>query len=291
MSDTDLPVMIDGVSAIADQFDGYLVDLWGCVHNGIEPYPEAVEALLNLAAQGKTISLLSNGPRRGVDLIARLDQMGVPREAYHYVMSSGEAAWHALADRPDEFHAGFGNRVFHMGPPRDESVFTGNGLLKVDTITAADFILNTGPVEYSHTVGTYQKLLDEALDHELPMVSANPDLVVHIGDDLVICAGLIAQRYEEMGGRVAYHGKPYPSVYNRCFEFLSGIEKQRILGIGDGLRTDILGAGQQGISSLFLSAGIHAEDTGGMVPERGLIRDLATRIASIPNYASARLRW
>ena len=77
-------------------------------------------------------------------MIARLDQMGVPREAYHYVMSYGEAAWHALADRPDEFHAGFGNRVFHMGPPRDESVFTGNGLLKVDTISAADFILNTG---------------------------------------------------------------------------------------------------------------------------------------------------
>ena len=291
MSDSNLPVMIDGISAIADQFDGYLVDLWGCVHNGIEPYPEAVDALLKLAGQGKTISLLSNGPRRGVDLTERLDQMGVPREAYHYVMSSGEAAWHALADRPDEFHASFGNRCYHLGPPRDVSVFTGNGLSKADTIAGADFILNTGPVEYSHTVDTYREILDEALELGLPMVCANPDLLVHIGDDLVICAGLIAENYNEMGGKVAYHGKPYASVYDRCFEFLSGIDKRRIIGVGDGLRTDVFGAKQQGISSLFLSAGIHSEDTGGMTPEPHLIREFAGQIASIPDYASSRLRW
>ena len=291
MPDSKLPEMIEGISAIADRYDGYLVDLWGCVHNGIEPYPEAVDALLKLAGQGKTISLLSNGPRRGVDLVARLDQMGVPREAYHYVMSSGEAAWQAFADRSDEFHAGLGDRCFHLGPLRDVGVFSGNGLTKADSIADADFILNTGPIEYSHTVETYQGLLDEALARGLPMVCANPDLLVHIGDDLVICAGLIAQRYEEMGGQVAYHGKPYSSVYERCYGFLSGIAKERIIGIGDGLRTDVLGAANQGISSLFLSAGIHGEDTGGMQPDQQLIRDLAVRIARIPTYASSRLRW
>ncbi len=291
MSDTDLPIMIDGISAIADQYDGYLVDLWGCVHNGIEPYPEAVDALLKLSEQGKTISLLSNGPRRGVDLVARLDSMGVPREAYHYVMSSGEAAWQAFADRSDAFHASLGARCYHMGPARDESVFTGNGLTQDFSIETADFILNTGTVEYSHTVETYQGILDRALVRGLPMVCANPDLIVHIGDDLVICAGALALRYEEMGGKVTYHGKPYTSVYDRCFEFLSGIEKSRILGIGDGLRTDILGAKNQGISSLFLSAGIHSEDTGGLKPQPELICALAVRIVSIPTYASPRLRW
>lgn len=291
MSDVALPQMIDGVSSIADRYDGFLVDLWGCVHNGVEPYPEAVDALLRLAGMGKKINLLSNGPRRGVDLIARLDGMGVSRDAYHYVMSSGEAAWQAFADRTDEFHASLGSRCFHLGPARDVSVFTGNGITQVQTLAGADFILNTGPWEFSDTLESFEDLLGNAYDLRLPMVCANPDLVVHIGEDLVICAGLIAQRYEEMGGQVAYHGKPYQSVYERCYANLEGIEKQRILAIGDGLRTDVQGAANQGISSLFLTKGIHVDELGEKSDEPSEIRDLAIRIAAIPTYASTRLRW
>ncbi len=290
MPDTELPLLIDGIAEIADRYDGFLVDLWGCVHNGIEPYPEAVDALLKLAARGKRINLLSNGPRRAVDLIARLDQMGVPREAYHHVMSSGEAAWRAFAERTDPVHAALGTRCYHLGPARDVSVFTGNGLVKAETLSSADFVLNTGPRDYSDTVETYQPLLNEALAHGLPMVCANPDLVVHIGQDLVICAGLIAQRYEEMGGQVAYHGKPYASVYERCFAFLSGIEKDRILAIGDGLRTDIQGALNQGIDSLFLMDGIHFEEIGGTNFSPAAFRRVAKQIGAIPSYAALRLR-
>ena len=291
MSDSKLPEIINGISAIADHFDGYLVDLWGCVHDGIDPFSEAVEALVKLSERGKTINLLSNGPRRSVDLVARLDQMGVPRAAYHYVMSSGEVTWHALAERSGGAEANSGNRVYHMGPPRDVSVFTGNGVTQVSKVSEANFILNTGPFEYGHTIEMYQDLLDEARRFGLPMVCANPDLLVHIGDSLEICAGLIAQKYEEMGGEVAYHGKPYASVYKKCFENLEGISKDRIVGVGDGLRTDILGASRQGISSLFLSDGIHTEETGGMEPDQQLIRSLSVQIATIPTYASSRLRW
>jgi HAD superfamily hydrolase (TIGR01459 family) len=291
MSDSALPVMIDGISSIADRYDGYLVDLWGCVHNGIEPYPEAVDALLHLTRMGKKINLLSNGPRRGVDLIARLDEMGVPREAYHYVMSSGEAAWQAFSDRTDDFHRQLGNRCYHLGPSRDASVFSGNGLEQALALSAADFVLNTGPTDFSHKLEDYEGTLRKALENNLPMVCANPDLLVHIGDDLVICAGLIAQRYEDLGGKVAYHGKPYPSVYERCYKFLSGIPKNRILAIGDGLRTDVLGASNQGVSSLFLTQGIHVDELGSRINDAQAIHDLGTSIAAVPSYAAARLSW
>jgi HAD superfamily hydrolase (TIGR01459 family) len=291
MSDTNQPVMLDGISRIAERFDGFLVDLWGCVHNGIEPYPEAVDALLRLSDMGKKINLLSNGPRRAADLIARLDEMGVPRKAYHYVMSSGEAAWQAFADRNDDFHAALGTRCYHLGPSRDVSVFTGNGLTAVSSLADADFILNTGPLEFSDTLADYEGLLAAAREAGLPMVCANPDLVVHVGDDLVICAGLIAQRYEEIGGAVAYHGKPHPSVYDRCYGFLAGIGRDRILAIGDGLRTDIQGAYNQGIASLFLTQGIHIDELGDLSQGEEPIRQLASRIAAIPSYALPRLRW
>jgi len=283
--------MIHGVGDIADQYDAYLVDLWGCVHNGIEAFPEAVDALLRLADAGKKINLLSNGPRRAVDLIARMDQMQVPREAYHHVMSSGEAAWQAFANRSDPFHASLGHRCYHLGPPRDKSVFTGNGLDAVPSLKEADFVLNTGPLEYSDTVSTYEPLLNEGVALNLPMVCANPDLVVHIGDDLVICAGLIAQRYEELGGIVAYHGKPHDSVYQRCLLNLGHPARERVLAIGDGLRTDILGAGRQEFASLFLSDGIHTEEVGGKYPTASRIRSIASRIGAIPTFAMARLRW
>ena len=283
--------LIGGVSELADRYDGFLVDLWGCVHNGIEPFPAAVDALLRLAEAGKTICLLSNGPRRASDLVARLDQMGVPRAAYHHVMSSGEAAWQALAERPDAFHAAFGARCYHLGPARDRSVIEGNGTVPAVSIEQADFILNTGPVDFADSLESYEAVLQDALRLDLPMVCANPDLVVHIGDDLVICAGLIAQRFEALGGRVAYHGKPYRSVYDRCFAFMETIASSRILAIGDGLRTDILGAGKQGMDSLFLTAGIHIDEVSGDSPDISLIRALSESIGTVPPYAMPRLSW
>ena len=291
MASAETPTLIDGLSEIADRYDGYLVDLWGCVHNGVEAFPAAVDALLRLSSAGKTVCLLSNGPRRSADLIARLDQMKVPRDAYRFVMSSGEAVWHAFAERSDAFHAGLGRNCYHLGPERDVSVFTGNGLTQVASLSDADFVLNTGPREYSDSLADFEDLLAQAHECALPMVCANPDLVVHVGDQLVICAGLIAQRYEELGGKVAFHGKPHASVYERCFAAMGGIPRDRVIAIGDGLRTDVQGAANQGIASLFLSAGIHLDDFGPERPDAVAIRKLAAEIAAIPTYATLRLGW
>jgi HAD superfamily hydrolase (TIGR01459 family) len=291
MEQTMAPAILGGVSEIADHYDGFIVDLWGCVHNGIEPFPAAVDALLKLSDHGKVIALLSNAPRRSDALIARLDEMGVPRHAYHFAMSSGEATWRALAERSDAFHASLGNRCYHLGPTRDVSVCTGNDLIVVDFLENADFILNTGPLEHSDTVADYLPLLEHALARELPMICANPDLVVHIGEQLVICAGAIAERYGKMGGRVAYHGKPHSSVYEQCAAFFATRSATRLLSIGDGLRTDILGAFRAGLSSIFLTNGIHADDLGSERLEPAAIERIAAGIGAVPTYAMSALRW
>ena len=283
--------MIAGISEIADQFDGYLVDLWGCVHNGIEPYPAAVTALLELRKRGKSICMLSNGPRRAVDLIARLDQMGVPRDAYQHVMSSGEATWNALAVRPDAFHQSFGQRCDHIGPSRDISVTEGNGTLIAASIEDADFILCTGPVENHHPIDVYTPVLTKAAELGVPMVCANPDLVVHIGEDLVYCAGTMAALYQGMGGKVSYHGKPYQSVYDQCFSFFPEIPSDRLIGIGDGLRTDILGANRNGIKSLFLTGGIHSDEITYSSDGSSNLQTICRDIGAHPNFAAQRLEW
>tara|TARA_R110002096_G_scaffold13829_14_gene48684 strand:- start:209 stop:1090 length:882 start_codon:yes stop_codon:yes gene_type:complete len=283
--------IISGLSAIIDRYDGLLVDLWGCVHNGIEPFPEAVDALLQARRMGKSVCLLSNGPRRGDVLVERLDSMGVPREAYQYVMSSGEATWLALAERSDPFHAALGDKCYRLGPVRDASVHTGNGLTMVDWVNAADFIICTGILENEDTVEQYDSLLQSARERDLPMVCANPDLVVHIGERLTLCAGSIAARYQELGGAVVYHGKPYPSVYHHCFRLTGIASRSRLLAIGDGLRTDIKGANSMDLASLFLSAGIHVDRLGNSPPSPQAVADLARSIDAHPTFTMPRLRW
>lgn len=285
------PQIVSGLSAVIDQFDGLLVDLWGCVHNGLTPFPAAVDALERAAAASKTVCLLSNGPRRGSVLVERLDGMGVPRSAYHHVMSSGEAAWQALAERDDPFHAALGTRCFRLGPIRDASVHTDNGLTLVETVADADFILCTGPFDNSDTVEDYEGLLQDARDRNMPMVCANPDLVVHIGDQFVICAGSLAQRYQAMGGAVAYHGKPFASVYHQCFRLTGIADRQRLLGIGDGLRTDVKGANIMGISSMFLSGGIHVDEIASNPPSSETVSQLSSKFQVNPTYAMPFLRW
>lgn len=253
---------IAGLSAVVEDYDALLVDLWGCVHNGVAPFPAAVDALQRAVAAGVDVCLLSNGPRRVAAIVERLDQMGVPRGCYRHVVTSGEAAWRALATPADPWHSRLGRRCFHLGPERDSSMREDAGLEIVDRLEEADFVLNTGAYDNTDPLSAYEGPLRTARELGLPMVCANPDLVVHVGETLVICAGLIAERYREIGGDVAYHGKPYPSVYAMCFEALGGPAPARILGIGDAIRTDVAGAKAAGADALFLAGGIYSDAFG-----------------------------
>ena len=282
--------LVPGIGALAPRYDGFILDLWGVVHDGVAPMPGALECLRSLIEAGKRVVLLSNAPRRAGDVVERIDRIGVPAGLYHNVMSSGEEAWQRLFWRDDSFYAALGRRCVHIGSERDTGIREGLGLELVETAEEAEFILNTGPAGWDNRIEDYRPLLQRALERGLPMVCANPDLVVMHGGRLVLCAGALAQWYEDRGGRVRWHGKPFRSVYETCLGLLGIDDLSRILAIGDSLRTDIAGAAGAGIDSVLIVGGIHADEFGvieGQTPDLERIA-AALRAASFRPVAVAR---
>jgi HAD superfamily hydrolase (TIGR01459 family) len=288
--------LLGGLHEIARDYGGFILDLWGVLHDGSAPLPGVLDALSHLKRLGKRIVVLSNAPRRAALVEARMNEIGIPASLYDRVHSSGEETWQHLAAHDDSFYAALGRRCYHIGPSRDDNMLAGTDLERVPTIDRADFILNTGPSEWNETVAQYEPLLAAARARELPMICANPDLVVIHQGHRAICAGAVAERYEMMGGHVRWHGKPFPSVYVTCFDLLGIAEKARILAIGDSLRTDIAGANRVGIDSVFVTSGIHAEELGlGVgVGEEPEMTGLAAAIAASghrPTAVIAEFRW
>jgi len=254
--------LISGLRELAPHYDGFILDLWGVIHDGLAPMSGAIDCLRSLIDAGKRIVLLSNAPRRADDVVRRITAVGVPVGLYHDVMSSGEEAWQHLKRREDPFYAALGRRCLHIGSERDLEIREGLGLDYVDAPADAQFVLNTGPAGWDDRIEDYEPILREALARGLPMVCANPDLVVQRGSTLHLCAGALAKWYEEAGGRVRWHGKPFRLVYDSCLVLLGIGERSRILAIGDSLRTDIAGAAGAGIDSLLIAGGIHADEFG-----------------------------
>jgi len=254
--------VIGGLRELAPHYDGFILDLWGVIHDGVAPMPGAVDCLRSLMESDKRIILLSNAPRRADDVVRRITRIGVPAGLYHHVMSSGEEAWQHLRRRDDPFYAALGRRCLHIGSERDIEIRHGLDLEFVDTAEEAEFVLNTGPAGWDDRLEDYEPILQLALDRNLPMICANPDIVVMHGNRLALCAGALAKWYEEAGGRVRWHGKPFRSVYDTCVELLGIDDCSRILAVGDSVRTDIAGAAGAGIDSLLIADGIHAEEFG-----------------------------
>lgn len=283
---------LSGLHEIADRYDGYILDLWGVLHDGQAPFPGVIDCLARLKAGGKRLVILSNAPRRAHLVEERVAEIGIPRTLYDHLLSSGEEVWQHLRKRDDDFYAALGRVCYHIGPPRDDNMLADLGLRRVEEVADAEFILNTGPWGWNETVENYEAVLQDGRAKDLPMVCANPDLVVMHRASRVICAGALAQRYEAIGGRVRWHGKPYPSVYDSCLPLLGIDDRSRILAIGDSLRTDIAGAAAAGIDSLFVVGGIHAAE---FRSERGLDSekiDAALAAAALrPVAAAKRFVW
>lgn len=284
-----LPEQIGGLSAVADQYGSFIVDLWGVVHNGVAPFPGVVDCLTRLMDAGKQVCLLTNAPRRSTRNMARLEELGVPRRCYTTLVSSGEAAHRALRDRPDAFHRGLGRRCFHHGPIRDCDVHEGLDLEMVGAPEAASFILNTGIDDPSETLDQHWPMLARAHALDLPMLCVNPDLVVVIGDRQAICAGALAAAYAEKGGTVGYHGKPHKAVYELALAELGQSDSEPVLCVGDAFHTDIMGAANAGLDSLLVTSGIHAKDLaeGSNAAMVGLIEHYGVG----PAYAAKSLAW
>ena len=252
--------VLQGMHAVAERYDGFVLDLWGVVHDGVTVFPGVIEALERLRDASKKLVFLSNAPRRAEIVAAQLDGFGITAALHHGVMSSGEATWRHLHDRPDEWYQGLGRHCLRIGPARDNQALEGLEYVEAENVETADFILVTGPRDLMSSAEPYDDILAVARERGLPMVCANPDLEVIRGGVRQICAGAIAARYEAQGGDVRWHGKPDASVYEPCFEMLGIDDKRRILGIGDSFATDIKGANAAGLDALLVARGIHGDD-------------------------------
>ena len=285
---------ISGLQEIAHAFDGFILDLWGLVHDGERPYPRAAETLRALKAAEKKTLLLSNAPRRAHALIAAMAGMGISRDLYGEVLSSGEATREALIRRDDPFFAALGRAAYHLGPERDRSVFEDTGLAVVSDLRAADFILNTGPISLDEKVEDYLAVLEPAARRNIPMVCANPDLVVIRAGRPIVCAGAIAARYREMGGKVALRGKPDPEIYRLAVERLGVSDTSRVAVAGDALETDVKGARASGLASVWCTGGIHAAELGivyGEPADPARAEALARKEGQMPTYMIAGFVW
>jgi HAD superfamily hydrolase (TIGR01459 family) len=260
------PLVIEGLRRLAARYDIALCDVWGVVHNGRQSFPAACDALSRYRAAGGTVVLITNAPRPNGPIREQLDHLRVPREAYDAVVTSGDVTIGLIRARGRA-------TVYHIGPERDLSLFDEVNELDGATpprapLAEADYILCTGlfddtretPEDYDETLATMRA-------RGLPMLCANPDLVIHRGEDLIYCAGALAERYQKIGGEVIYAGKPYGPIYQEALAravALSGKppDKSRVIAIGDAMRTDVAGASGQGIDALFVASGIHRDEIG-----------------------------
>jgi HAD superfamily hydrolase (TIGR01459 family) len=272
---------LSGIGELAGRYDGFLLDLWGVLHDGREPMPGAVDALARLKRAGKRIVILSNAPRRVSGVIQRIAEIGIARTLYDDLLSSGEAAWRWLR------HGNPGGKIFYpIMAARDQNMVEGLPFERSGDIEAADFILNTGVESANDRVEDFEAALQAGQRRALPMVCANPDLVVIHGGRQEICAGSIAKRYETIGGKVHYFGKPHQPIYRDSLALLGVGDRGRILAVGDSLRTDIAGANGAGIDGLQVLSGIHRDELAAGDLEAVCRRERALPVAVLPAF-----RW
>lgn len=279
----------DGMAALAGRYDGFVLDVWGVIHDGVTLYPGVVDTLDRLAAAGRKFVMLTNAPRRSSAVAEAMIGMGMPEHHCRHILSSGEAAFLDLRERADPFYSGLGNRCLHIGPARDLNLFDGLDWDRADAVEDADLIVNTGPWEDDETVADYEALLAEGAARGVKMICANPDLEVVRGGRRIVCAGALAERYEALGGTVRYFGKPKAEIYDYCFRTLGIADRSRIAAIGDSFRTDLAGARNAGIDPVLAVGGIHAEELGGAPPRSEALAALCERwkvipVASIPAF-------
>ncbi len=254
------PKIISGLSEIASEYDAVLCDAWGVIHNGVDVFPGVAEAMSTFRKEVGPLVILTNAPRLKDVIPPQLDRLGLPRDAYDDIVTSGDATRAAI-----ETYAG--KPVFRIGPDKDDTLFDAFNLDFVE-LKDANFILCTGLFDdLTETPEDYREILGQSIEARLPMVCANPDIVVQLGNRTIYCGGAIAQLYEQMGGEIILCGKPHAPIYDLAKERLTiandGKEPKRILAIGDGLQTDILGANAQNIDVVFIGRGIFSEESRG----------------------------
>ncbi len=256
------PKHISGLSELAADYDVILSDVWGVVHDGRTHTPSAADALTRFRAKGGTVVLITNAPRPRAPIQDMLDGFGLPREAYDSIVSSGDVTVDLVAARGTA-------PLHHIGPPKDLSLFetvaerTGEKPPLLP-LAQAEYVVCTGLFDDYGDPEPYMPTLAAMKERDMPMICANPDIVVHVGDDLLWCAGALAERYAGLGGRVVMAGKPHAIIYEAALKEAEAVrgapfDRAKVLAVGDGLFTDIRGAAAQGFDALFVTSGIHRD--------------------------------
>ncbi len=289
--------IIEQLAEISDRYDVLFCDLWGCVHDGVAAMPAAVAALRAFRARGGAVVLLTNAPRPKPSVMRQIARLGVPDDAWDEIVTSGDAAQYALVN------GAVGRKVWHIGPPKDLTFFTemAADLPQADIerveLDQAEGIVCTDLFEnLTEQPEDYRGRLMLAREAGLPMLCANPDLMVDYGHRRVWCAGALAKLYEEIGGKALYFGKPHPPIYDLARKRLEAqgreVAEDRILCLGDGIGTDVAGAAGEGLDALFVTGGLATAEFGTDPdrpdPER-LNAWLAARQAA-PRWSIGRLR-
>lgn len=253
---------VERLSELVEGVEVILSDIWGVVHNGLEAFPVACAALHNFRQRGGTVILITNAPRPADSVQRQLRKLGVADDTYDAIVSSGDLTRLFVADHP-------GKKMFWLGPERDNSIYRGLDPV-ISPLEQADYIVCTGLFDdETESAEDYRAMMLQARERKLPLICANPDIVVERGDRLIYCAGAIAELYRELGGEVIFYGKPHRPIYQRAMTLAAehrghNAPLDRVLAIGDSVRTDLAGAHGFGIDLLFVTRGIHSEEFEGI---------------------------
>ena len=285
-----MTAFIERIEPLARRYDVLLCDIWGVVHNGVAAFPQACDALMRFRNGGGTVILITNAPRASDAVVRILDRMNVSHQVYDAITTSGDVTRGIVAARP-------GQRLFHLGPERDHSIFTGLDA-NFSPIESADYVVCSGLFDdTTETPDHYRDMLAAMRARSLFMVCANPDVVVERGDTLVYCAGALADAYAALGGEVLYCGKPHAPIYEMALATATARRgampaRDRVLAIGDSVRTDLKGAAAFGLDAMFVTSGLHAEHYGSRdAPDLDALNKVFAEAGVAPKAVMSGLTW
>jgi HAD superfamily hydrolase (TIGR01459 family) len=278
--------LVPGIEPLLDRYDGFLVDQFGVLYDGVQVLPGAREALVLLRERRKRVVILSNSGRRAAVNRERLARLGLEPELYAALVSSGEAAWWGLMQRTDEAFADLGRRCLYFSRGRDLSTLEGLDYQLAPDADSADFVLLSGLDPDRAARERCARALERAVQRGLPLICANPDMVSLEGERRVDGPGAFAARYAAAGGEVRYVGKPWPAVYRMALAILE-LPPERVCAVGDSLEHDIGGAAPFGIDGALVLDGVHADSFEGATAPA----DLAARLESLCRGNTYRPRW
>ena len=278
---------------LAANYDYFILDVWGVIHDGTATYPMVIENLKSLRDMGKKICFLSNAPRRASKVADILKKFGITADFYDFIMTSGEASYLFLEENQKQQFQQFGQNYYYIGPKKDEDILDGLQYKRVMDAGEADFVLTTGFDNDLSVIEEKIPDLKNAIKHNLPLICINPDLIVvkQTGHEM-FCAGVIAQQYKEMGGEVVYFGKPYKPVYEQVIKSFALDNTNKILAIGDGIETDILGANNNNIDNALIGGGILSNKLNikhGELPDKNKLEEICQEYGIRPKFVIAGL--